>query len=109
MKTTHLIRSLLVVISLTAVGMAAVQQVSVGQGTGYGTTGIYARTFGTVVSTMGTAIKYVPDVRYQCFRSICGVVQRWRYEQRRHRNQFKSTPHSDLLDNLGDRPRVVCV
>ena len=40
---------------------AATQEISVANGTGYGTKGIYARTFGTVIARMGTAIKYVPD------------------------------------------------
>jgi hypothetical protein len=40
---------------------AVAQEVSVANGIGYGTTGMYARTFGTVVETNGTAITYVPD------------------------------------------------
>jgi len=47
---------------LASIVTGAAQEVSVGKGTGYGTVGIYARTFGTViVKSSSTAIKYVPD------------------------------------------------
>jgi|GEM_PF-3809773 len=52
---------LLAVGSLTVLSSGATQETSVAKGTGYGTTGIYARTFGTVVAKIGTAITYVPD------------------------------------------------
>lgn len=37
------------------------QEVSVAKGIGYGTTGIYARTFGEVIVKSGAAISYVAD------------------------------------------------
>ena len=62
MKATNRLGSFLMIIaSLTAVSRGATQEVSVAQGTGYGTTGIYARTFGKVTAKLGTAITYVPD------------------------------------------------
>jgi hypothetical protein len=62
MKPISWFGSLLLVMSSTVLSSAATQQISVASGTGYGTTGIYTRTFGTVVANMGTAIKYVPDI-----------------------------------------------
>jgi hypothetical protein len=58
MKLTNWFASLLLVTSLTMLSSAA-QEISVAKGTGYGTTGIYARTFGSVLVKIGTAIKYV--------------------------------------------------
>jgi hypothetical protein len=55
---------LLVIMSLTALSSAATQEVSVAGSvgpTGYGSTGVYARVFETVIAEMGTAIKYVSD------------------------------------------------
>jgi hypothetical protein len=52
---------LLSFVVLVSIVTGAAQEVSVGKGTGYGTVGIYARTFGTVIVKTGTAIKYVPD------------------------------------------------
>jgi hypothetical protein len=52
---------LLSFVVLVAIATAGAQEVSVGKGTGYGSVGIYARTFGTVIVKSGTAIKYVPD------------------------------------------------
>ena len=47
---------------LVSVAAGAVQQeVNVANGTGYGTVGIYARTFGSVIVNSGTAITYVSD------------------------------------------------
>jgi hypothetical protein len=52
---------LLSFVALVSIATAGAQEVSVGKGTGYGSVGIYARTFGTVIVKSGTAIKYVPD------------------------------------------------
>jgi hypothetical protein len=60
MKARNWLGSLLLVTSLGALSTAA-QEVSVAKGIGYGTTGIYARTFGILIVKIGTAIKYVPD------------------------------------------------
>ena len=46
---------------LLVTAVASAQEVSVANGTGYGTTGVYARTFGTVIVNSGTAITYIPD------------------------------------------------
>ena len=51
---------LLFVVLISAV-IASAQEVSVAKGTGYGSVGIYARTFGTVIVKSGTAITYVPS------------------------------------------------
>jgi hypothetical protein len=51
---------LLLITSLTVLSSAA-QEVSVANGTGYGTTGIYSRTFGHVLVNTGTSIAYVPN------------------------------------------------
>jgi hypothetical protein len=59
MKNVNRFGLLLVITSLTALTSAA--QVIVAEGKGYGTTGVYARTFGAVIRNQGTAIKYVPD------------------------------------------------
>jgi hypothetical protein len=58
MKAKNWFGLLLVITFATALSSAA-QEVSVANGTGYGTTGIYARTFGSVIVKSGTAIKYV--------------------------------------------------
>jgi len=49
-----------VLISVVA-GAAQEVEVNVANGTGYGTVGIYARTFGTVILKSGSAITYVSD------------------------------------------------
>jgi hypothetical protein len=46
MQATNRLGLLLVITSLTALSAA---QVTVAKGTGYGTTGVYARTFGVVI------------------------------------------------------------
>jgi hypothetical protein len=61
MKATNRFGLLLLLITSLTVLSSAAQEVSVANGTGYGTTGIYARTFGTAIRKMGTAIVYVPD------------------------------------------------
>jgi hypothetical protein len=57
MKVTNRFGVLLLALTLSS----AAQEVSVTKGIGYGTSGTYARTFGTVVVKMGTAIKYISD------------------------------------------------
>jgi hypothetical protein len=58
MKTANRFGLLLVITTLTALSAA---QVIVAKGTGYGTTGVYARTFGAVIRNQGGLIQYVPD------------------------------------------------
>jgi hypothetical protein len=60
MKANTWFGSLVVITFLTVLSSVA-QEVSVANGTGYGTTGIYARTFGHVLVNTGTAIKYAPN------------------------------------------------
>jgi hypothetical protein len=55
------LHSLVLAFVLLAAAVATAQEVSVANGIGYGTTGVYARTFGTVIVNSGTAITYVPD------------------------------------------------
>jgi hypothetical protein len=50
-----------VVLVSAAIGAAQEVEVNVATGKGYGTVGIYARTFETVIVNSGTAIKYVPN------------------------------------------------
>lgn len=52
--------SSVVLVSVIA-GVAQEVEVNVANGTGYGTVGIYARTFGTVIFKSGSAITYVSD------------------------------------------------
>jgi hypothetical protein len=59
MKLIKFLGSLSFVVLVLVSGWA--QEVSVAKGTGYGTYGIYGRTFGAVIVKKGTAIKYVPD------------------------------------------------
>ena len=60
MKTEIWFGSLLVFTLLAALSSAA-QEVSVANGIGYGTTGIYARSFESTLVKVGTAITYRPD------------------------------------------------
>ena len=50
-----------VVLVSAAIGAAQEVEVNVATGKGYGTIGIYAKTFETVIVNSGTAIKYVPN------------------------------------------------
>ncbi len=58
LKAKNWFVSLIVIVTVLNCGA---QEVSVANGTGYGTTGIYARTFGSVIVQSGSTIKYVPD------------------------------------------------
>jgi hypothetical protein len=64
----------------------AAQEVSVANGIGYGTVGIYARTFGTVIVKSGTAIillrqSHVASIDHE---GLAGPMQRYTREDTSH-------------------------